>query len=46
MTMLDALVVDPVQEWDALICSSRAGRDVEGHEDCRISSDDAVVPSS
>lgn len=28
MTMLDALVVDPVQEWDALICSSRAGRNV------------------
>ena len=28
MTMLDALVVEPVQEWDALICSSTAGRDV------------------
>ena len=28
MTMLDALVMDPVQEWDALICSSTAGRDV------------------
>lgn len=28
MTMLDALVVEPVQEWDALICSSSAGRDV------------------
>ena len=28
MTMLDALVVDPVQEWDALICSSTAGRNV------------------
>ena len=28
MTMLDALVFEPVQEWDALICSSSAGRDV------------------
>ena len=28
MSMLDALVLEPVQEWDALICSSRAGRDV------------------
>ena len=28
MSMLDALVVEPVQEWDALICSSNAGRDV------------------
>ena len=28
MNMLDALVVEPVQEWDALICSSTAGRDV------------------
>lgn len=28
MTMLDALVVEPVQPWDALICSSRAGRAV------------------
>ena len=32
MTMIDALVVDPVQTWDALICSSTAGRRVvENH---------------
>ena len=28
MSMIDSLVMDPVQEWDALICSSRAGRAV------------------
>ena len=28
LSLLDALVYEPVQEWDALICSSSAGRDV------------------
>ena len=28
MTMLDSIVYEPVQEWDALICSSSAGKSV------------------
>ena len=37
ISMLDALVYEPVQEWDALICSSTAGRAVvEGLLEDRI----------